>query len=816
MRLFFLFALAVASLTLNAQEISGFTKDADGNPVSGATISLMKDTGSAVLKLAVSKNDGSYTLKDIGPGKYRVSVSHVSFQPAVSAPFSLEESAITVPEFRLAKAAADMKNVVVTARKPIVEVKADKTILNVEGTINAVGSDALELLRKSPGVTVDKDENLSVSGKNGVQVYIDGRPTPLSGTDLASYLKSLQSANIEAIEIITNPSAKYEAAGNAGIINIRLKKNKSLGANGSVNAGWNIGIYSKYNAGFSLNYRNKSMNIFGNYGYNNSTNWNTMNIHRTTGDTLFDQTGTMKFQNNAHNYKAGIDYFINAKNTIGLMVNGMSADPAISNNSRTPIIYIPTNTVDRILTANNRSQMDRSNVNFNLNYSYNNPNGKNLTVNADHGIYDIYNDQLQPNIYLDPTGQTQISSVIYNMIAPTDIKISSLKIDWEQNFMKGKLGFGGKAALVATDNDFQRYNVYGASKILDKERSNRFRYSENINAAYINYNRQFKGFMIQAGLRVENTISEGTSTGQRNTSSGYVKYDSTFKRDYINAFPSAAITFNKNPMNQVSFTFSRRIDRPAYQDLNPFEFKLDEYTFQKGNINLKPQYTNSVGMTHTFKYKLNTTLNYSHVKNMFVQLIDTAEGSKAFMSKQNLATQNIVSLNVSYPFMYKSYTVFTNLNSNYSRYEADFGSGRKINLEAFGLNIYQQHSVKFAKTWTAELSGFYNAPTIYMGSFKARSLYGLDAGLQKQLFGGKATVKASVSDIFRTLRFRGETTFAGQTTEFSNRWESRQFKLNLVYRFGNNQVKAARQRTSGAEDENKRTQSSGGGMGIGQ
>jgi hypothetical protein len=697
----------------------------------------------------------------------------------------------------------------------MVEVKADKMIVNVEGTINATGNDALELLRKSPGVTVDKDDNLSLSGKNGVQVYIDGRPTPLSGQDLANYLKSLQSTQIESIELITNPSAKYEAAGNAGIINIRLKKNKSLGANGSVNAGWNIGTYAKYNAGLSLNYRNKNVNLFGNYSYNSGLNESNMEINRTVLDTLFEQRGLIRFDNRSHNYKAGIDYFIDKKSTIGAMVNGTISDPSITNYSRTPISYQPTKTVDRILVADNRSTLKRNNINFNLNYSYTNPDGRSLTLNADHGNYDINNDQYQPNFYYAPNGQTVISSVIYQMVAPTTINISSGKADWEQNFAKGKLGFGGKTSFIKTDNDFQRYNISGSVKDLDRERSNRFQYKENINAGYVNYNKQLKGKMFQIGLRVENTISEGTSNGLKNNGSGWVGYDSTFKRNYTDLFPSAALTFNKNPMNQVSLTYSRRIDRPAYQDLNPFEFKLDEYTFQKGNINLTPQYTNSFGITHTYKYRLNTTLNYSHVKDLFTQFIDTAEKSKAFITKKNLATQDIISLNISYPFSYKSYSVFTNINTNYSKYNADFGKDRKVDVDAFGLGVFMQHSLKFAKTWTAEVSGFYNAPTIYQGSFKAKSLWAVDGGLQKQLFKGKANIKASVSDIFHTLRFRATNDFAGQKSDFTSRWESRQFKLNLTWRFGNNGVKAARQRNTGAEDENKRTQGGGNGIGIG-
>lgn len=817
MRILFLFVLAAMAFTSNAQQISGTAKDAEGKPVIGATISLLRDTGSAVIKLAVTKELGEYSFLNVPQGKYRVSASFVGFQPAVSAVFSYDGTEVSAPELKMLKAEGNMQNLVVTARKPIVEVKADKTILNVEGTINAVGSDALELLRKSPGVLVDKDENLSLAGKNGVQVYIDGRPTPLSGQDLANYLKSIQSDNIEAIELITNPSARYEAAGNAGIINIRLKKNKSLGTNGSVTAGYNIGVFPKYNGGVALNYRNKNMNLFGNYNTNQGRMRQRMAINRTVLDTMFDQVSKMTITNNTHSYKVGADFFLNKKSTLGAMVNGTIAKPEIANYSVTPITYIPTNTLDRTLIADNASQMRRDNINLNLNYSYTGADGKSLTLNADHGDYGIENDQYQPNFYYDANGNLT-RTVVYRMIAPSDIRISSIKADWEQNFKGGKLGFGGKAAMIRTDNDFQRYDVYGNSMVLDKDRSNLFNYSENINAAYVNYNKPFKGFMIQAGLRVENTITEGVSEGQRKNGATYEKYDTTFNRNYTNLFPSAAITFNKNPMSQLSLTYSRRIDRPAYQDLNPFEFKLDEYTFQKGNVDLVPQYTNSFGITHTYKYRLNTTLNYSHVENMFAQWIDTAEKSKSFITKRNLATQDIVNLNISYPFMYKSYTVFGNISTNYSRYKADFGEGRKVDLDAFGFNFFAQNSLKFGKTkaWTAELTGFYNAPTIYMGSFKGRSLWSVDAGIQKQVLNGRGTVKASMSDVFGTLEFRGQTEFAGQKSVFSSNWEAQQFKLSLVFRFGSAQVKAARNRTTGAEEEAKRTQGGGGGIGIGQ
>jgi len=814
MRTIFLLLLTSTTFCAQSQMISGIAKDENGSPLVGTTISLHKAADSAVVKLAVSKENGVFIFSGISEGNYKVSASNVGYKTVFSEAFTVAASEVMVPELRLSKLATALSNVTVTSTKPIVEVKADKTILNVEGTINAIGSNALELLRKSPGVSLDKDDGISLAGKNGVQVYIDGRVTPLTGTDLATYLRTLQSSQIESIELITNPSAKYDAAGNAGIINIRLKKNKALGTNGSVNAGWNIGTYAKYNGGVSLNYRNKKINIFSNYSFSYGPNQQSLNITRTVLDSLFDQHGTIRTAGNAHNFKVGADYFLNNKNTLGVIVNGTLADPTMTNYSHTVISNTTTNVVDRILIADNSSTLKRHNTNANLNYSYNDPKGTSLIVNADHGFYDMGNDQYQPNYYYDPTGQILLSSTIYHMLSPAEISINSIKADYERNFMKGKLGFGAKTAFVKTDNNFQLYNVNGLVEELDRDRSNHFVYKENINAGYVNYNRQYKKFMFQAGLRLENTGSEGVSNGSKYNGTEYTPNSSTFKRTYTDLFPSAAFTFNKNPMKQWSLTYSRRIDRPAYQDLNPFEFKLDEYTFRKGNINLRPQYTNSFGITHIYKYKLNINLNYSHVKDMFTQLIDTAEKSKAFISKQNLATQDIASLTVSYPFQYKAYSLFTNISTNYSKYNADFGEGRNVNLDAFGFNFFAQNSVKFAKTWTAEVSGFYSAPTIYQGSFKAKSLYSVDAGVQKQVLKGKATIKASVSDIFHTLRFRATSDFAGQSTMFSSRWESRQFKLNFNFRFGNNGVKPARQRSGGTDDELKRVQQSNG-VGIG-
>ncbi len=806
----------LAGFAQNFSKISGQIKDNNGNGVAAATVMLHHAKDSALAKTAVSNSAGNYELLAIKPGNYFISTSVAGMIKSSSAIIEVKENEnATVAAIILLPAAKSLQGVTVTSQKPMIEVRADKTILNIEGTINAVGNDALELLRRSPGVMVDKDDNLSLAGKNGVQVFIDGKPSPLSGSDLANYLKSLQSAQIESIEIITNPSAKYEAAGNAGIINIKLKKNKSYGTNGSVSAGYTQGTYAKYNGGLNLNNRNKYINAFGNYNYNNGNNLMTFNSRKEQLDTLFTQSNRIIFKNNTHGFKAGLDYFINAKSTIGAIVSGNIASNDITTAGPMYFTYIPTSQLTRILKATNTNAMTRNNVNTNINYRYAVASGKELNIDADYGYFKIRSDQYQPNFYYQPDGVTETSRIIYNMLSPTDIDLFSFKTDYEQNYKGGRLGVGGKIGIVSTDNDFKRYDVFTSGKVMDTAKSNRFKYKENINALYVNYNKQLKkGKMIQFGLRAEQTNARGNSTGLQKNGNNYVLYDSSFKRDYIDFFPSAALTFNKNPMKQWTISYSRRIDRPAYQDLNPFEFKLNEYTFMKGNTLLRPQYTNSFGVTHIYKYKLTTALNYSHVKDIFAQVPDTVDKTKGFLTKKNLATQDIASINISYPFQYKWYSFFATTNANYSKYQADFGGGdRKVDQSVFAFTFYMQNSFKLGKGFIGEVSTLYISPSIWQGFFKSAAMGTVDAGLSKTVFKNKGTIKAAVSDIFQTMKWSGTSNFAGVISNVNGRGEMPLFKLNFNYRFGNSQVKAARQRKSAVEDENKRTQSSSGGMG---
>lgn len=589
---FLLFSLATTGFTQNTASIKGNVQDKNNKPLQSVSVSLVRLKDSALLKTAITDARGNFEINTNKEGSFLLSYSMVGFEKVFTVLPSVKSGEkITVASTTLQTASSNLKEITVSNKKPLIEVKADKTVFNVEASINATGSNALELLQKSPGMQVDNNENISMKGKTGVKVYIDGKMIQLNSKDLADYLKSINSNDIEAIEMISNPSAKYDASGNAGIVNIRLKKNKKYGTNGSINAGLVQGITPKGNGSFNLNYRDKKINLFGNAGVNRGIYENKMDLYRKQNDTLYDQKSINTDNRKSTNIKAGADFFINAKNTIGVMASSNFSNNEGNNVSNTPITYLPTNTFIKTLQAFNTMPGKRTNANFNINYRYIDTTGREINFDADYGLFRGTGSSYQPNNYLNAN-----NGLIYNItnrnFTPTDIDIYTVKIDAEQNLGKGKLGYGAKTSFVNTRNTFDFFNDNNLGlpeKVLSK--SNSFNYKENVNAAYVNYQRQLNAqWSLQAGVRLEHTNSRGVLT----RADGVVQPDNTVKRNYIDFFPSTALTYNINKNNSLNLTYSRRIDRPTYQDLNPFENKLDELTYQKGNAFLQPQYTDNI------------------------------------------------------------------------------------------------------------------------------------------------------------------------------------------------------------------------------
>src|SRR5258705_5789274 len=705
------FWFASTAQVSNTGKVSGKITDEKNEPLTGAVAELRNAKDSSLAKASVADAEGKFIMENLKAGNYFLKVSLVGFNPHAGHAFSLESGQTKeLPEIKLTTSSVTLKETEVSALKPLVEVRSDKIVFNVENSINSTGSTAYELLQKAPGVMVDNNDNILLKGRGGVMVQIDGRPTHLSETELADYLKSIQSTDVEAIELISNPSSKYDAEGTAGIINIKLKKNKNFGTNGSLTAGYAYGKYAKYNTAISLNNRSKKFNVFSSYSNNWGDRSSELYLYREQNPYVFDQSEITKRSGLSHNYKAGVDYTANKKHGLGLMINGSYADIDGESTNRNTIMNFGTHNPDSILKSDQTFRGIRNNFNLNLNHHFLDTLGRELTTDFDFGLYNGKRDSYIPNVYTLPDAETPLSSSNFRSITHTLINIFTLKSDYSANFLKGKLDVGFKKYFVKTDNDFDFYNIISSTETIDTARSNHFVYDENVNAVYFNYQRTIKKLDFQAGVRMENTESEGDLTSAGNTD------DKNVKRNYTDFFPSGGVTYNANKNNSFAVVYSSRIDRPDYQDLNPFEYKLDELSFRKGNPFLNPQYSDKIELSHTYKYATTTSVSYSYTTDFFAQITDTFSGGKSILAPRNLATEKVTSLDVSTSQQpAKWYSIYCNLSLYRQAYDADFGNGKTINTSFLIFSLYAQNTFKLPKGFTFEISGWYNTGGIWAG-----------------------------------------------------------------------------------------------------
>jgi len=802
--LFNAFLITLASF-LHAQNqgagLRGKVLDPDGAPLSYANVVLNRAQDSSLIKVQYTEDSGQFEITGVEAGNYYLRITYVGLPPHETEAFTLAESQnLELGTINMQPANAELKEVVVTGKRPLLELKDDKMVFNVDKSINAAGNNGLELLRKAPGVVIDQNDNITMMGNSGVRIFIDGKPSPLRGEDLASYLRSLQSSDIEAIEIITNPGAKYEAEGNAGIINIRLKKDKSLGANASVNLGYSVGVLPRYNGSINSNYRNKQFNAFLNYSYNDGHNVNFMNIQREQSGVGLTQNG-QNFNNwRGHNFKAGMDFYLNDKQTLGFMINGNASDSDNRTGNNTRIGSLGSSEIDSILVARSQSDRNSENFNFNLNYRLEGEKDKSLSFDADYGRYRRDEHMFQPNQYFDPSKSRMLSERINRMIAPTDIDILTFKTDYEQPLLEGKFGAGIKLSYVKTDNTFDFFNVIDGEDILDINRSNNFVYEEIVNAAYVNYSRQLnKKVNLQAGLRLEQTNSTGDLTAMVDTDNERVE------RNFLDYFPSASINYTPSKTHALQLSFSRRINRPSYQNLNPFREQLDELTFQQGNPFLQPEYTNRVQLRHTFKQRFNTTISYGRTTDLITQQTQSGEGKEAFITFLNVADQNNYSINLAAPYSFTDWwSSYTSITGYYRRNKADFGEGKTIDLTAKAMNLYAQHTFQMPGDVAMEVSGWYNSPSIWGGNFEMESQWAMSVGLQRKVMQGRGNLKLSISDVFKTSNWNGLSQFGDLLLQIHGGWDSRRLQLNFSYLLGNDQLKTNGKRKSGLEEEQGR------------
>ena len=793
--------LASAQTPSGNGKVSGSVLDEKSQPFPFVNILLLHAKDSVLVKGLAADENGKFLFDQVTDGKYLTLVSMVGYQKKYSDIFSVSSNSVNLPAFTLKTDPQSLNEVTVVSKKPFIEQEIDRTVINVENSIVSAGATALEVLERAPGVTVDQqNEQLKLRGKEGVIVQIDGKQTFLSQQELITLLRNTPSDNIEKIELITNPSAKYDAAGNSGIINIKMKRNKNYGTNGNVNLGAAYARYGRSSATATINHRAGKISTFISGGAFLNKGFNNNDIYRKipyeNKVTIFDQRTDRINKSQYYNVRAGVDYFATDKTTIGVLVSGFY------NNWNNPFGLTNTRILNEDLVLQRTFQTNvynggkMNNISSNINFKHQfNDKGKELTFDLDYVNYGGKKDSNLDTRYFKPNGQPDGNSEIVRNNMPSDINIGVAKLDYAQPLWKGKLETGLKTSLVASDNDMV-FEIKTDDWNLDPSRSNRFKYSENVNAAYINYGGSIsKKIKYQLGLRGEHTHSVGNS----------VTLNQKRDRNYINLFPSVFLSNQLDTNNVINISYSRRIDRPNYQSLNPFEFYLDPYTFQRGNPNLKPQYTNSFQLVHVYKSFLNTTLAYSRIKDMIADELpqQIASENKTFVTSDNLDNQDNVSLTISFPVpITKWWKLQTNFTGVYNHYNSIY-LDEKLEIKQASWNMYASNQFTMAKGWSAELSGWYNSRAFY-GLYAAKPMGMLNAGLQKNILNKKGTIRLNVNDIFWTNRFRGKAIYKDIDFSVRSEWPSRQFRLTFTYNFGNQNVKGARQRNTGSDDLQKR------------
>ena len=806
MTLFTLLLLNFAKAQTAGGKISGSVLDASKKPLDGATVILLTAKDSTEVSKQLANPDGSFAFQNLKDNNYLLRVTYIGYKDYRSSNVVVsQQKAVNLSPFTLSSTGKALNEVAVTAQKSFIQQKIDRTVVNVGALISNTGTNALEVLEKTPGVQVDADGNITFKGKSGVLVMIDDKPTYLSAANLATYLKSLPSSSLDQIELMDNPPAKYDAAGNAGVINIKTKKNSLRGLHAVISADYAQGHYGRNSESINLNYRVDKVNLFANLAYDQDRTFRRLEIDRDYLDANGNTTSSLKDvsyfrpKNYNTNIKAGMDFFASPKTTWGIVYTG---DISRSNDS-SPVfssLYDNNGVLDSSINTLNTSKNKFNSNGINLNYTHKfDSTGRQVSFDLDY-IRDVSgsNQMFVNNTFL-PDGTLRNSTTLNDNL-PSTINIYSAKADYSHPLKgKAKIEAGVKSSYVNTDNAANYYNVIDGVNTIDYNNTNRFLYKENINAAYVNFNKNFGRFSIQTGLRVENTNGNGHQLGNAE------KPDSTFANHYTDLFPTAYFSYNLDTAghNVLVLSYGRRIGRPNYGSLNPFTFFVDEYTYFSGNPFLKSQFTDNYKLAYSFRSLFTVAFAYDYTSNVQGETIH--RDSDVFISTTgNIGQQKTLDLSVNSNFQpTKWWTVNLYVEVFKNTYQGVFYTGY-LNQSQNTFSTNGNNQFTLSKTWSAELSGFYNTGGTY-GQFVLLPRGMLNAAVQKKILNNKGSIKLSMRDIFHTFRPSGTiTNIQDATATFHNYLDTQVATLAFTYSFGKLTNVPQKRDTGGADSEQGR------------
>ncbi|MDB4438750.1 outer membrane beta-barrel protein [bacterium] len=796
--IFLLFSFSAFTQTAN---ISGAVKDSDGKYLEFANVLLLSAKDSSLVRGAISEENGAYVFENISMGEYLIETSLVGFGNGQSSLINFDgKTDFSVNEIQLENG-IEIDEITVVGKKPFVELRADKMIVNVANSSVNVGNSALEVLAKSPGVTIDNNNNISLRGKQGVLVTINGKNQYLSGDEISRLLETMPSSNIETIEIITNPSAKYDAEGNSGIINIVLKKNENLGTNGNISTTLRQGINTSHFHNIGLNNRSEKLNIYGNAEYYD-WGWSQdlgllRNINYLEGVTVFDQNSEMREVGNGYNVKLGMDWSLAENSTLGFLVKRNEGGEQNYNDNITTITGDNMPEFERLVVDADGDKDYMSNT-YNVNFTQKlSEKGMKLTLDADYSDYLNEQDFVYGNFFRDNNDIAVLDPYFLRNNQKIDIDIFATTADLEIPISETvNIETGLKLSLVSTESNtkFESLNMDDVW-VLEPLRTNDFIYNEDVYAGYVNGSFSFLNIMFQAGLRLEHTESKGVS----------MTTGSDVPRSYTNIFPSLSMSKQFGERHNVSLSFSRRLERPNYKKLNPFVDYLDQYTFQKGNPFLNPQYSNSIGLNYALGNSLFIAANYSHTTDAISDILEQNSATNTtFQTNDNLDNTHSASLTISAPKVWAEWwTSRLNATGFYNDFVSVLNDGSNLDNKSFGAQVSFNNEIQLPAGINMEVSGSYQSKLVY-GQLTIEPQGRLDFGFSKRLFDGKGNIKLSASDVLLTSNSKvyidqnDVNLFVNQVND------TRRVSLNFTYNFGNQKVKGARKRKTSSSDESNR------------
>lgn len=677
--------------------------------------------------------------------------------------------------------ARQLATVSVIAAKPYIIQRTDRIIVNVAQSPLAAGGNAYEALKRVPGV-IDV-QGLQFRARR-VTVYMDDKPIRLSGEELQHYLSAMPAGTVDRIEVIPHPTSKYEANGGV-VVNIISTKSKSFGTNGILTAGAGAGKYGRYNTGLSLNYRNEKLNLYGSYDLLYTKVRNNSTVTRQFNDAyqIFEDQSSLSY-GTSQTLKAGFDYTIDKNSSFGMLVRG-----ALNNRSKDGINLSRqhygeqnTDTFSSVTTTNHSQSFTPA---VNLYYKI-----KSLTINADYFSYaKDWRDDFTTRFTNGKNGEYRAPYLLRDN-SPARNKARSISADYAFSLGKIRYETGLKAILTRTDNDVAWETYDGGSWLNDTTRTNRFIYNENIYSAYINLTHTIGKYNIQAGWRMEHTYTNGNSIT--------LKQEKTNR--YTNLFPNLNITYAPNDNHQLSFSYSRNIERYGFSIVNPFIIYQSQYAYYQGNPNIKPSFYHNFELSWAWRNEWMASFGYSHYLDVPAEIYKSNPGGNAMISTyDNVSSADQLTFNLTWTksFLRGRLSTSNTFGGLHAGYHAPVSSG--LNNASYTAYLSSNNRILFNHGWKAEINADYYSP-MAVGAYSFRSQFEMGAGLSKNIMAGKGTLAFNVTDIFNTGKRRYTTSSFGTAAVTRDNPETRFVKLVFTYKFGNTQVKAARARRTGLED----------------